>query len=216
MITSQPTQKQEGRTALWRSVRSVVNSQRQAPPLQPVPRTGTLPLSFAQERLWLLHQLEPDSPIYNKSIIQRLKGPLNVAALEQSLNEILRRHEVLRTTLPSQTITPALHENLSVTDYRQFSEPETEARQRVSEEIQKPFDLTLSPLLRTHLLRLDTEDYVLVLITHQICFDDQSRGILIQELMALFLLESLRHFQSYLFNTPILLTGSDNGLKVKY
>lgn len=62
MITSQPTQKQEGRTALWRSVRSVVNSQRQAPPpLQPVPRTGSLPLSFSQERLWLLHQLEPKS-----------------------------------------------------------------------------------------------------------------------------------------------------------
>ncbi|MEN8221395.1 MAG: condensation domain-containing protein, partial [Pseudomonadota bacterium] len=163
--TSPSCQKQEGRTALWRSVRSVVNSQRQAPPLQPVPRTGTLPLSFAQERLWLLHQLEPDSPIYNKSIIQRLKGPLNVVALEQSLKEILRRHEVLRTTLPSQTITPAQYENLSVTDYRQFSESETEARQRVREEIQKPFELTRGPLLRTHLLRLDTEDYVLVLIT---------------------------------------------------
>ncbi|OAD20704.1 amino acid adenylation domain-containing protein [Candidatus Thiomargarita nelsonii] len=179
-------QKQEGRTALWRSVRSVVNSQRQAPPLQPVPRTGPLPLSFAQERLWLLHQLEPENPIYNKSIIQRLKGPLNVAALEQSLNEILRRHEVLRTTLPSQRLTPAQTWHLSVTDCRPFFEPETEARRRISEEIQKPFDLTRGPLLRTHLLRLDTEDYVLVLITHQICFDDQSRGILIQELMALY------------------------------
>jgi thioesterase domain-containing protein/acyl carrier protein len=143
-----------------------------------------LPLSFAQERLWLLYQLEPENPIYNKSIIQRLKGPLNVAALEQSLNEILRRHEVLRTTLPRLTPTRTWH--LSVTDCRPFSEPETEARRRVSEEIQNPFDLTRGPLLRTHLLRLGTEDYVLVLITHQICFDDQSRGILIQELMALY------------------------------
>jgi len=182
MITSQPTQKQEGRTALWRSVRSVVNSQRQAPPLQPVPRTGTLPLSFAQERLWLLHQLEPDNPIYNKSIIQRLKGPLNVAALEQSLKEILRRHEVLRTTLPSQHITPAQTWQITVTD----CPSEQETRRRISEEIQKTFDLTRGPLLRTDLFRLDTEDYVLVLITHQICFDDQSRGILIQELMTLY------------------------------
>jgi len=159
-----------------------VNSQRQAPPLQPVPRTGTLPLSFAQERLWLLHQLEPENPIYNKSIIQRLKGPLNVAALEQSLKEILRRHEVLRTTLPSQHITPAQTWQITVTD----CQSEQKTRRRISEEIQKPFDLRRGPLLRTYLFRLDTEDYVLVLITHQICFDDQSRGILIQELMALY------------------------------
>ncbi len=91
-------QKEEGRTALWRSVRSVVNSQRQAPPLQPVSRTGSRPLSFAQERIMLLQQIEPDSSTYNKSIVQRLKGPLNVAALEQSFNELMRRHDVLRTT----------------------------------------------------------------------------------------------------------------------
>ena len=180
------TNKEEGRTALWRAVRSVVGSQRQAPPLQSVPRNGPMPLSFAQERLWLLHQLEPESPIYNKSIIQRLKGPLNVTALEQSLNEILRRHHVLRSTLPSQCLTPVQTGHFSMTDCRRFSDPETEARQRISEEIQKPFDLTRGPLLRTCLLRLDTEDHVLLLVTHQICFDDQSSGILIQELMALY------------------------------
>ncbi|OQY42503.1 MAG: hypothetical protein B6242_16100 [Anaerolineaceae bacterium 4572_78] len=125
--TSQPTQKEEGRTALWQSVRSIVNSQRQAPPLRSVPRTGG-PLPLAQERLWLLHQLEPDSSTYNKSIVQRLKGPLNVAALEQSFNELLRRHEVLRTTFTMvdgqafQRITPAQTLRLSVTDLQKIPE----------------------------------------------------------------------------------------------
>jgi hypothetical protein len=86
--TSQPTQKEEGRTALWRAVRSVVGKQRQAPPLQPVPRTGPVPLSFAQERIMRLQQLEPDSSTYNKSIVQRLNGPLNVAALEQNIANV--------------------------------------------------------------------------------------------------------------------------------
>jgi thioesterase domain-containing protein/acyl carrier protein len=195
-IDTAPTscQKEEGSTALWRSVRSVVNSQRQAPPLQSVPRTGPLPLSFSQERIMLLHQLEPDSSTYNKSIIQRLKGPLNVAALEQSFNELIRRHEVLRTTFTMvdgqafQRITPAQTLRLSVTDLQQIPEPEreSEARRLAREETEQPFDLTQGPLLRTRLLRLGTEDYVMLLTTHQICFDGQSRGILIQELKALY------------------------------
>jgi len=195
-IDTTPTscQKEEGRTALWRSVRSVVNSQRQAPPLQPVPRTGPLPLSFAQERVMLLQQLEPDSSTYNKSIVQRLKGPLNVAVLEQSFNELIRRHEVLRTTFTMvdgqafQRITPAQTLRLSVTDLQKIpeSERELEARQLAHDETEQPFDLTQEPLLRTRLLRLGTKDYVMLLTTHQICFDGQSRGILVRELMALY------------------------------
>ncbi|MCP4365039.1 MAG: hypothetical protein GY800_07030 [Planctomycetes bacterium] len=67
-----------------------------------MPRTASPPLSFAQERIHLFQQLEPQSPAYNKSVIRHLKGPLNITALEQTLQEILRRHEVLRTTLPAQ------------------------------------------------------------------------------------------------------------------
>lgn len=193
-IDTTPTscQKEEGRTALWRSVRSVVNSQRQAPPLQPVSRTGPLPLSFAQERIMLLQQIEPDSSTYNKSIVQRLKGSLNVAALEQSFNELMRRHEVLRTTFTMvdgqafQRITPAQTLRLSVTYLQQIPERESEARRLAHEESEQPFDLTQGPLLRTRLLRLGTEDYVMLLTTHQICFDGQSSGILVRELMALY------------------------------
>ncbi len=144
------------------------------------------PLSFAQERIHLLQQLEPESPAYHKSLIRRLKGPLNIAALEQTLQEILRRHEVLRTTLPAQELMPIRPERIAVTDCRSFSEPATEARRLVGEEMRKPFDLGTGPLLRTHLFRLDREDHVLFLGTHQVCCDDQSSGILLQELTALY------------------------------
>ena len=85
-----------------------------APPILPVPRDGDLPLSFAQQRLWFFDQLEPGTPAYNIPAAVRLKGPLNVVALEQSLNEIVKRHESLRTTFgnvdgrPSASYRPEL------------------------------------------------------------------------------------------------------------
>jgi hypothetical protein len=88
--------------------------QRQAPPLRPVSRQGKLPLSFAQERLWHLCQLEPGSPAYNTARAYRVAGPLSVTALAQALGEVVRRHEILRTTFPTiagqpvQAIGPAL------------------------------------------------------------------------------------------------------------
>jgi hypothetical protein len=121
-----------------------------------------VPLSLAQQRLWFLHQLVPGNPVYNIPSAMRLKGRLKVAALDQALSEIVRRHEVLRTTFavvhgrPVQVITPALALTLPVVDLRQLpeTEREAEARRLATAEAQLPFELIRGPLLRAALLQL--------------------------------------------------------------
>ena len=153
--------------------------------------------SYAQERLWFLDQLEPDNPAYNISTAFRLSGLLDVAVLEQSLNEIVRRHEVLCTTFatfatvdgrPVQVIAPDLNLTLPVEDLRKIPETkrEAEAQRLLSEEAQRPFDLARGPLLRTTLLRLDEEEHVLLLTMHHIICDDWSVGVLNRELAVLY------------------------------
>jgi amino acid adenylation domain-containing protein len=170
------------------------------PPMQPVPRDGDLPLSFAQERLWLLDQLEPGSSVYHMSSTFRLIGPLNTAALERSFTEIVRRHEALRTTFttvedrPVQVITPSSGTaginlfSLLVVDLRHLgeSEREAEALRRVGEEIRRPFNLKTDLMLRAGLLRLGAEDHLLFLVTHHIASDGWSMGILYRELSILY------------------------------
>lgn len=166
----------------------------QAPPILPVPRDGDLPPSFAQQRLWFFDQLEPGSSAYNMPAAVRLRGPLNVATLEQSLNEIVKRHEALRTTFamvdgrPVQVIAPILMLTLPVVDLRELSETEreTEVQRLVTEEAQRPFDLAHGPLLRVTLLRLDAEEYVGLLTMHHIVSDGWSTGILIREMAVLY------------------------------
>ena len=129
-----------------------------APPILPVPRNGDLALSFAQQRLWFFDQLEPGLSAYNIPAAVRLKGPLNLAALEQSLNEIVKRHESLRTTFgkvegrPTQVIAPTLTIKLPVVDLRKLpaSERETEVRRLVTAEAQRPFDLSTRPAHTRH------------------------------------------------------------------
>ncbi len=151
-------------------------------PSQKIPRrkdADSFPLSFAQQRLWFLDRLEPDSPFYNMPAALRLVGPLNVSALEQSLNEIVRRHETLRTTFasadggPVQMIAPTLQVELPVVGLSHLptAERETEAQRLIMEENQRPFDLSLGPLVRATLLRLGEEEYVLVLVLHHIISD---------------------------------------------
>ena len=166
----------------------------QAPPILPVPRDGDLPLSFAQQRLWFIDQLEPGISAYNIPAAVRLKGPLNLAALEQSLNEIVKRHEALRTTFarwmdgPTQVIAPTLTITLPVVDLRELSESEreTEVRRLVTAEAQRPFDLSRGPLLRVTLLRLGEEEHVGLLTMHHIVSDGWSTGILIREMAVLY------------------------------
>ncbi len=165
------------------------------PPIVPVPRDQPLPLSFAQQRLWFLDQLEPGSASYNLPEAVRLTGALNVGALERALNEIVRRHEALRTTFtltadgrPLQVIAPALTLALAVTDLSALPAPqrEAEATRLATAEAQRPFDLAAGPLVRAGLLRLAAAEHILLLTLHHIVGDDWSSSVLTQELAALY------------------------------
>ncbi|HEY9728730.1 MAG TPA: condensation domain-containing protein, partial [Chroococcales cyanobacterium] len=163
-------------------------------PLVPISRNGNLPLSFAQQRLWFLDQLVPNNAFYNTPAAVRLTGSLNLAALQETFNEIVRRHEALRTTFakvegqPVQAIAPTLTQSIPVIDLRQLPEAErdNEARRLTAQEAQRPFDLSKSPLLRVTLLRLDEAEYVLLMILHHIVSDGWSMGVLIREIAALY------------------------------
>jgi hypothetical protein len=149
------------------------------PPLVPVSREAPLRLSFAQQRLWFLQQLDPASIAYNVPLALRLEGGLNVRALERTLEEIIRRHESLRTTFPTvdghpvQRVTPVGPLVLGIVDLQDFSKPtpETESRRLAAKEAVEPFDLATGPLFRTQLLRLGIEDHVLLVTLHHIVSD---------------------------------------------
>ncbi len=170
---------------------------RPAPPLVPlVPeeRKEPLPLSFAQQRLWLLDQLEPGSPLYNIAVALRIDGPLQAGALALSLGEVVRRHEVLRTVFaarrgsPVQVIVPAAPFELPVVDLSALPERAREAAALAlaGEEAGRPFDLSREPLLRGVLLRLEEQDHVVALTVHHIASDGWSMGILVREVTALY------------------------------
>src|SRR5215213_1766518 len=145
----------------------------------------TLPLSYAQQRLWFLDQLEPNNPFYNNPAAVRLSGELNVAALEQSLTEIVARHETLRTTFsmvnsqPVQLVSPPGPFTLPVFDL-------SDLHGAVREEAANGFDLKAGPLLRVRLLRLGEREHVLLLTMHHIVSDGWSMGVLVRELCALY------------------------------
>ena len=164
------------------------------PPITRVPRTSRLPLSFAQERLWFLEQLEPGNTGYNICRASRLRGALSTKALEASLNEIIRRHEVLRTSFevndgqPVQVVAPDAKLELSRSDLSKIAEADRdhEIKRLVAEEARRPFDLTQAPLLRANVLRLGEADQIFILATHHIVSDAWSMGILSRELWSLY------------------------------
>ena len=163
-------------------------------PLRPVEREGALPASFAQQRLWFLDQLEPNSPLYNIPAAVRLQGRLDVTALELTLNEIVRRHEALRTNFeslkgqPVQIIAPAVNLMLPRIDLGGLDAEEREsAVQKLSaEEARRPFDLARDLLLRATLLQLGDEDHVVLFTMHHIISDGWSMGVFIREVTALY------------------------------
>jgi alpha-ketoglutarate-dependent taurine dioxygenase len=162
--------------------------------LEVVPRGGELPLSFAQERMWFLDQMEPGNPSYNVPGALRLTGKLNHKALEQSLNSILNRHEALRTRFftingrPSQEIAAVSHISVQVVDLSELAEEKREhiVRRLATDEVRRPFDLSLTPLLRMRLLRLAEHEHVGLLTMHHIISDAWSLGLLIEELATLY------------------------------
>jgi len=152
------------------------------------------PLSFAQQRLWLVLQLEPDNVAYNVPEVLHLTGKTNVTALAQSFSEIVRRHEVLRTTFqivngePRQVIGQPSPVAVEVIDLRHLpqSEREPKARQLVEEDSSRPFDLARGPLMRVTLLMLEDEDHILLMNLHHIVYDGWSTGVFFHELMTLY------------------------------
>jgi amino acid adenylation domain-containing protein len=166
-----------------------------APPLVAAPRDGAaLPLSFPQQRLWFLDQLEPGSFAYNLAGALRLAGPLDAAALRQVLGEIVRRHESLRTTFaggdgePVQVVAAPAPFPLPVVDLAGLpaARREAEAARLAAAEARRPFDLQRGPLLRMSLLRLAAWEHALVTAMHHIVSDGWSLGVFSRELGALY------------------------------
>jgi amino acid adenylation domain-containing protein len=157
------------------------------------------PTTFAQQRLWFLEQLQPGTTSYIVPWSLRIEGTLNITALEKSLHEIIRRHEILRTTfawrdgMPVQVVGPP-NFSLPVLDLSGLNRPEEKAEELGRAEARLPLDLEHGPLVRAKLLRLSSGLHILLLTTHHIIFDGWSRRILIQELSAL--------YQAYLTGQP--------------
>ncbi|HEU0052707.1 MAG TPA: amino acid adenylation domain-containing protein, partial [Longimicrobium sp.] len=164
------------------------------PPLVPVERTGALPLSFAQERLWFLHQMEPEGAGYNVHWPSRLRGRLAASVLERALGELARRHEALRTTFRPvergavQVVHPAAPARLPVVDLAGLAprDREEEASRLAREDAERPFDLERGPLLRATLVRLADDEHVLLLTMHHIVSDGWSMDVLSRELFTLY------------------------------
>src|SRR5215467_7586037 len=158
------------------------------------PATRSAPLSFAQQRLWFLDQYEPDNILYNIPSAIRLNGALDITALEQSLNEIVQRHEALRTTFsivddrPVQVINEPRDFRLTVIELRESSPEKKEASvaRFAAEEARSPFNLAEGPLLRIKLLRLAEDDHVLLITMHHIISDGWSIKVLISEIGELY------------------------------
>jgi len=168
------------------------------PAIVPVPRSGDLPLSFSQQRLWLLDQIDPGQAVFNLPFPLRLTGPLSCAALERALAEIVRRHESLRTVFGErqghgfQSVLPAASSALPLADLAGLpaGAGEDEARRLADRDAALPFDLTGGPagkpLLRTALVRLAAAEHVLLITLHHIVTDGLSTAIFVRELQILY------------------------------
>ncbi|ELS02826.1 non-ribosomal peptide synthase/amino acid adenylation enzyme [Xenococcus sp. PCC 7305] len=164
------------------------------PPIQPRTDQKQLPLSWAQERLWFLDQLEGASAIYNMPWAFRLSGDLDLRSLQQALSEILCRHEILRTSFPNvngrprQVIDSQGTLNINLIDLQdlQGKEKETRLQKLLQEEVAILFKLNIASLIRCTVLQLDSEEYVLLLNLHHIIADGWSMGVLIKELSTLY------------------------------
>ncbi len=198
-LTPELRQELAGRRVELVQLLQAANAPAQAgPPLiAPARRDGALPLSFAQQRLWFLDQLEPDSPAYTIPTALHLNGPLDSAALERSLNALVRRHEALRTFFtsqdgqPAQVIAPELNLRLECIDLPPGDPVERQERlnRMINAEARRLFDLTQVPLLRVSLFRIAPEEHVLLVVIHHIVSDGWSQGIFTHELGALYTAE---------------------------
>jgi amino acid adenylation domain-containing protein len=155
---------------------------------------SVFPLSLAQERLWFLDHWEPGSVAYNSRMAVRFDGRLDLAALEKTINEIVRRHEILRTTFTTiggravQVIAPQLTIPLPMVDLSHLPEHHRDEQTllRSTAEVRRPFDLARGPLVRTLLFKLAPEQHIVVFMSHHIVCDEWSLGVIVKELSALY------------------------------
>ncbi|EOZ9294095.1 TPA: amino acid adenylation domain-containing protein [Serratia marcescens] len=162
------------------------------PPIEAMPRGAALPLSFAQQRLWFLTQLEGLSETYHIPLALSLRGELDLPAWRQSLDALYARHEALRSRFvtvegqPQAHILPADALPLTVHDLRGRQDAQSQARQLAQRLTEAPFDLTQGPLVRAALIRLADEEHLFLLTCHHIISDGWSTGILLRDLGALY------------------------------
>ncbi|MES2295469.1 MAG: amino acid adenylation domain-containing protein [Pseudomonadota bacterium] len=162
--------------------------------IKPVERIGVLPLSFAQQRLWFLDQLDPAGAAYNIPFAVRLTGALDVTALARTLNDIVARHEALRTTFavvngaPQQVVSARLELAIAINDLRSLPHAERDAKSTwlLQDAAQAPFDLQRGPLLRAGVIRMGDLEHILLLTMHHIVSDGWSIGVLVREVAALY------------------------------
>jgi amino acid adenylation domain-containing protein/FkbM family methyltransferase len=203
-------------------------------PIIPVKREGVIPLSYAQNRLWVLNQLEPCSPYYNSPSALRMKGKLQIEALEKTLSEVVRRHDVLRTRFeedhgrPLQVVMPAEEVRLEVIDLEGMAEEEREeeAKRIVAEDAGEGFDLRQGPLWRAKLVRMGDEEHILTVTMHHIVTDEWSIWVLVREMGLLYdaytqgresPLEELKiQYADYAFWQREWLTGEELGRQLNY
>jgi amino acid adenylation domain-containing protein/thioester reductase-like protein len=166
----------------------------QVPSIKPVCRDNEIPLSFAQQRLWILDKLQPDSSSYNIPMGLLLKGSFNIKLFEKSLNEVVHRHESLRTIFTSvegkqqQLIIPEMVIPIVIEDLSELTEaePKSEVLRRAKKEAQRMFDLSKGPLIRANLWKLGEDEHVLLITMHHIISDGWSIGVMIREITTLY------------------------------
>ena len=171
-----------------------IQERNESPAIRPVPRTRPLPLSFAQQRLWFLDQLVPGTPFYNMAESYRIRGLLSVSKLIRSFNEVIKRHESLRSKFqsrngePVQIISPAKRLTPCLIDLQLVRKESVEIyAQSIARELaQLPFSLSSGPLLRLAIIRIAPNDHILLQIVHHIIYDAVSRSILIKEVSAIY------------------------------
>ena len=168
--------------------------QEMQPQPRPIEGTVRLPASWAQQRLWFFEQLQGGSAAYNIPLALRLQGRLNLSALRGALDRVVQRHEVLRTIFvsvegePQQQIAREAGFDLALVDLSSCAQDEraAELQRHVEHEVQGPFDLTVGPLIRGRLLRLHSEDQLLLITMHHIVSDGWSAGVLMSEIAELY------------------------------
>nr|WP_227028209.1 non-ribosomal peptide synthetase [Corallococcus soli] len=175
----------------------------QAPPLVRTERTTAPPLSFAQQRLWFIDQLEPGTSLYNMPLPLRLSGALDEGALRKSLDALMARHEALRTTFRVEAGQPVQHihseatvpfESVDLTGIADLEERQAEAKRRGIAEFRRPFNLEQGPVIRALLMKLDAEDHILVVHVHHIVSDGWSLGVMVREVTTFY--EAFRQGQT--------------------